>query len=523
MSESTDRPGTPGADTTAAGASTSYGGPGTTGAAPAPGASRPRGFEQLWDAMRRSGIRRPVDDRWLGGVCAGTARRLGVDPVLIRVALAAALLLGGVGIVAYAVALVLLPDTDGRIELERASWGELTGTTVGAVALLLLALVVPSPWTLVGGGELVDGGELVGVVVLGTLLLVGLALLPKLREAVDRRSAPQAAAAWSADGSACASTATAGERYGASAWPPADEPGSGEGPSDEARSGYGTPGYGGSGYGGSGYGAAAYGTSGYGTSGYGTSGYGTSGYGTSGYGRPVRPVRRSAYGPPPAPRPPRPVRARRRGPGPAVSAAVTGCALVAAGAAWLVVWAGLVPGRPAVVAACAALVVLGGTLVGLGVAGRRDGGVGFTTAVVLLVVGAVLLVPSWQTAQLAGERTWTPSTASEAGRGGSVGLGEGTLDLTALTDLTDLRGGAPVRVPVRVGIGELTVLVPDDLDVRVDAGVLVGSTVLGEDGSGNELSGVAVDRRVVDATDPQVLVDARTVLGTVRVLQVDAP
>ena len=106
-----------------------------------------------------------------------------------------------------------------------------------------------------------------------------------------------------------------------------------------------------------------------------------------------------------------------------MSAAATGAALVAAGAAWLAAQADLLPGRPVVLAACAALLVLGAVLVGLGVAGRRDGGVGFTTFLVLLGVVAVLLVPSWRTTQLAGERTWAPTTPprpAAAARSGSA-------------------------------------------------------------------------------------------------------
>lgn len=81
-----------------------------------------QGLDQVWEGLRRTGIRRPRDDRWFGGVCSGTARRIGVDPVLLRVALVLLLLLGGAGVVAYAAALVLLPDEDGRIELERAAY-----------------------------------------------------------------------------------------------------------------------------------------------------------------------------------------------------------------------------------------------------------------------------------------------------------------------------------------------------------------------------------------------------------------
>ncbi|MFC3689067.1 PspC domain-containing protein [Aquipuribacter hungaricus] len=446
---------------------------GPTPSGPTPGGPTSRGADQLWDVLRRSGVRRPLDDRWLGGVCSGVARRLGIDPVLLRVLLAASLLLGGVGLVAYGLALVLLPDHDGRIELERASRGDLTGTAVGAVALVVLAVVTPSPWGLFAGGDLVSGGDVVGAIVVGTLLLVGLALLPQLRGLVDKATgpSPQPGQTWA----------------GQSAWASETDWTSwtGGGTTTTAATADGNP-----------------------------------GSGSTAWAAPATTYGRSSYGAPPAPRPPRPVRAGRKGPGPALSAAATGAAVVAAGAAWLVADAGLVEGRPAVLAACAALVVLGLVLVGLGVAGRRDGGVGFTTFLVLLAVVAALLVPSWRTSQVAGERTWAPDDVREARLGGSVGLGDGYLDLSGLEDLPS---GAAVEVPVRVGIGELTVLVPEGMDVRVDAGAVVGGTRVGEDGTGDGESdgGLALDRRLLDADDPQVVVDAFVGIGTVVVLEVE--
>lgn len=55
-------------------------------------------------ALRRS------DERVLGGVCAGLAERLGVDPLFVRLAtVLAGLVSGGLTVVAYLVAWVLIP------------------------------------------------------------------------------------------------------------------------------------------------------------------------------------------------------------------------------------------------------------------------------------------------------------------------------------------------------------------------------------------------------------------------------
>ena len=60
-------------------------------------------------ASSRAGLRRDLDDRVVGGVCAGLGRRLGIDPVILRVAFVALAAAGGSGIVLYALAWLLIP------------------------------------------------------------------------------------------------------------------------------------------------------------------------------------------------------------------------------------------------------------------------------------------------------------------------------------------------------------------------------------------------------------------------------
>ncbi|MFI5492647.1 PspC domain-containing protein [Actinoplanes sp. NPDC051859] len=56
-------------------------------------------------------LRRPYDDRIIAGVCSGLGRYLSVDPVLIRVAFAAAAVLTwGTAILAYPIAWFLMPE-----------------------------------------------------------------------------------------------------------------------------------------------------------------------------------------------------------------------------------------------------------------------------------------------------------------------------------------------------------------------------------------------------------------------------
>jgi len=57
-------------------------------------------------------ITRSRDDRMLGGVCAGIARYLDVDPVIVRVATVALVCAVGAGAVAYVAAWILMPVDD---------------------------------------------------------------------------------------------------------------------------------------------------------------------------------------------------------------------------------------------------------------------------------------------------------------------------------------------------------------------------------------------------------------------------
>ena len=57
-------------------------------------------------------LRRDPSQRVLGGVCAGIANRLGVDPLVIRVAFVAAAAAGGLGLALYALAWVAVPVGD---------------------------------------------------------------------------------------------------------------------------------------------------------------------------------------------------------------------------------------------------------------------------------------------------------------------------------------------------------------------------------------------------------------------------
>jgi phage shock protein PspC (stress-responsive transcriptional regulator) len=92
-------------------------------------------------------LRRRREGALVGGVCSGLAGRLGVDPLVVRIAFVIATVAGGVGIGLYLVGWVLIPaDADapvaerhlGRVLGRRESWQVAAGITLLLLAVLLL-------------------------------------------------------------------------------------------------------------------------------------------------------------------------------------------------------------------------------------------------------------------------------------------------------------------------------------------------------------------------------------------------
>lgn len=96
-------------------------------------------------------LRRSRRDKVIGGVCGGLGRYLGVDPVLLRVAAVALALSGGVGVLAYLVAWVAIPDASAdepeaaAPQADRHAVVLAVGAALVALGALLL-LRVFAPW-----------------------------------------------------------------------------------------------------------------------------------------------------------------------------------------------------------------------------------------------------------------------------------------------------------------------------------------------------------------------------------------
>jgi phage shock protein PspC (stress-responsive transcriptional regulator) len=99
-------------------------------------------------------LERSRQDRVLAGVCGGLARYLGVDPVLVRIVVVAAMVFGGFGAVAYLAAWLLVPEEGAERPL---LGGARQRQSVQIAAIVLLALAAVSAF-----GIWTDAGFVVG-------------------------------------------------------------------------------------------------------------------------------------------------------------------------------------------------------------------------------------------------------------------------------------------------------------------------------------------------------------------------
>jgi phage shock protein C len=95
-------------------------------------------------------VRRSRTDRVFGGVCGGLGRYLNVDPILLRIAAVALALSGGLGVLAYLIAWLVIPEEDGAEPaaptpgVNRHGVAVVVGASLVALgALLLVQQVVP--------------------------------------------------------------------------------------------------------------------------------------------------------------------------------------------------------------------------------------------------------------------------------------------------------------------------------------------------------------------------------------------
>ncbi|MFI5620621.1 PspC domain-containing protein [Streptomyces sp. NPDC051567] len=136
-------------------------------------------------AADRPPLRRGRRDRVLAGVCGGLGRHLGLDPVIFRVVLGVLAVTGGIGLIFYGFAWLLLPqEGEEDSEAKKLLTGRVEGATLAAVftALVGCALFLS---TLGNGGPAVFS-------VLVVLALCAASYGVRRRGAAPRAQAPAA-------------------------------------------------------------------------------------------------------------------------------------------------------------------------------------------------------------------------------------------------------------------------------------------------------------------------------------------
>ncbi|MGX1780978.1 PspC domain-containing protein [Streptomyces diastaticus] len=149
--------------------------PPPTGATGAPPAPEPRTEE------RPPGFRRDRRHRKIGGVCAGLGLHYGLDPLIFRICLAVLSATGGVGLLFYGFAWLLVPyEGEEENEARRLLSGRVDGPALTAVL-----------FALVGCGLLlsvINNGQLLWFAVLLGLLLAGAAHWSRTRPEQGERA-----------------------------------------------------------------------------------------------------------------------------------------------------------------------------------------------------------------------------------------------------------------------------------------------------------------------------------------------
>ena len=508
-----------------------------------------RGMDGFFASIRGMGIRRSAE-RWIGGVAGGVARRLGVDPLVVRGVLAASVLLGGLGLVLYGIAWLLLPEeSDGRIHAQQMLRGDVDVAVLGAGAAILAGLSVPEmwlPWFAQGIAGWWRG--------LMWLALLGLVVVVIVTASRNRRSAPgwqppppawqqswqqpggppnppapsgwQQTPSWSAGAPAAHSTGEpmsttseplAGDRGAVTENVPADPGPADDLPAQETEHAQDAPtapvtppppAWSGQGWSGQAAGPGGPGAAGPGWPG------GPATPGGPGWGGPGPQSPGPRWSPPPV------SRTRERGPG--------GTVLGVVGAVTLLTLAGLLyaerigyfDGPVALTTLTVGLVLLGVAIVISGVRGRRAGGV---TA--LAIVGLLVAVPLAGTRTLGRRltgraasrsarsrtrprRSARPRAASGWGRAGDDRPHAGAA-----------RWSTTVDVPIRMGAGNLVVILPADAavtaHVEMGAGNVTWVDGSSRSGAGGNTHELETGRRRATGEHVVLALDVRTGLGDV--------
>jgi phage shock protein PspC (stress-responsive transcriptional regulator) len=153
------------------------------------------GFEETVKDFWASRPRRPRGNRKIAGVAAAIGYRYGIDPVVIRVALVAATLFGGAGLVVYLLGWLFFADEHDEVSAFESMIGRgRSSVSKGLTVVLCIAMFPVTSWALSGGWGSTgwfDGGGLLGLALLaGALFLLHHNRGQYNRPAVQAQSGP---------------------------------------------------------------------------------------------------------------------------------------------------------------------------------------------------------------------------------------------------------------------------------------------------------------------------------------------
>jgi phage shock protein PspC (stress-responsive transcriptional regulator) len=146
---------------------------GTTAPPPDAGPSQPRA------ASTRPPLRRSRGDRKLAGVCGGLGDYLGIDPIILRIAVVVLAIFGGTGLVLYVAGWLLIPEEgDEMSELQRLFDGRSGGRGRGLSTAAAIVVAIGVLWLVVMIAESIGahwwfgpGPDLWPLVVIGLIVL----------------------------------------------------------------------------------------------------------------------------------------------------------------------------------------------------------------------------------------------------------------------------------------------------------------------------------------------------------------
>jgi len=444
----------------------------TSGPGPdaAPAATAPPGAE-FFDRVRALGVVRPDEGRWAAGVCAGLARRWGLDPLLVRGLFVVAGLVTGIGLGVYGVLWLLLPHPDGRIHAQQVLRGTVTAGFVGGVSFVLIDF--PLSNGVMGGG----GWGFPPFGGIATLAVVGLGIWWLVTRGGGLNGGPGVPGVTFAGGPGTTPD-------GGVPAPGASEPGPAPRPEPGPETAYRfvPP--------------------------------------AGGQGAFVPPTLAPAghTSVPVAVKPPKPPRRPDvHKPLHPLTFATLGAALLAV--AGVAVWDRGIHhlSQPATVAVGVALAVVALGIVLAGTLGRRSGGLAPIALLLALGLGGSV---AWQGAGLdsrAADVTWTP-TGAGATPSYALGLGRAVLDLTGSELATRATATSPVTLPASLGAGELVVIVPRSTSVRIDSSIGLGE-VTDEVGRRTQRGGGGLKDSTTHGSGlPAIVVNAQVGVGRVWIV-----